>query len=416
LKNRNNRMYRTGDFGRFLPDGMIELLGRVDGQIKMHGFRIEPSEIEAVLNCHPQVRGSVVLARSLGADDTHLVAWFVPNEQPGPGHQELRNYLKKKLPPAMLPSAFVSMEAFPLTANGKLDLRALTETNLIRPEPRSELIAPRRPIEKVLAKIWAATLEIKEPSIHDNFFDLGGASFSVLRVVNIAKSEGLDISPELIFEHQTIATLADALESIPRVQAKNDAYRGAGIAEPRPAWGRTDEAVTVGRENWPNTIVSSIGAYLPPRIVHSDEVVRGCVRELKFPLERMTGIRNRRMAGEDEYAIDLAANAIKECLANSPYTPADIDLLICCNISRYDGPSAFSFEPASAIKLKSMMRFDKAIGFDISNACAGIFTGIYVADSFLKSGAADRVMVVSGEYITHLTKTAQKEIQDFLDV
>src|SRR5262249_20449068 len=97
----DNRMYRTGDLGRFLSDGTIELLGRMDGQIKIHGYRIEPGEIEAELNRHPQIKESAVLARSFGADDTRLVAWFVPHEQPGPGPQELRNYLKKKLPPAM---------------------------------------------------------------------------------------------------------------------------------------------------------------------------------------------------------------------------------------------------------------------------------------------------------------------------
>jgi amino acid adenylation domain-containing protein len=208
----NNRMYRTGDLGRHLWDGTIELLGRVDGQIKIHGYRIEPSEIEAELNRHPQVKESVVLARSFGADDTRLVAWFVPNERPGPGHQELRNHLKKKLPPFMLPAAFVSIEAFPLTLNGKLDARALPEADRVRPEPRSEAIAPRRPIEMALAKIWGAVLEMEEPGSHDNFFDLGGASFSALRVVSMAKGEGLDITPELIFTHQTIATLADAIE------------------------------------------------------------------------------------------------------------------------------------------------------------------------------------------------------------
>jgi 3-oxoacyl-[acyl-carrier-protein] synthase III len=201
---------------------------------------------------------------------------------------------------------------------------------------------------------------------------------------------------------------------MPKIHPENEALRG--LAEPRAVLATTEHGTrSVRGENWPNTIVSSIGAYLPPKIVHSDEVVRGCVRELKFPLQKMTGIRNRRMAGEGEYAIDLAAKAINECLANSPYTPADIDLLICCNISRYDAPVAFSCEPSTAIKLKSMMGFEKAVGFDISNACAGVFTGIYVADSFLKSGAANRAIVVSGEYITHLTKTAQKEIKGFMD-
>lgn len=184
----------------------------MDGQIKIHGHRIEPGEIEAELNRHPQVKESVVLGRGFDKDEPRLVAWFVPSERPGPDQHELRNYLKQKLPLFMLPSAFVAIEAFPLTPNGKLDGRALPDPDRIRPQPHSEEVAPRRSVEMVLARIWADVLEIDEPRIHDNFFDLGGASLSALKVVTMAKAEGLELSPELIFEHQTIAALADSIE------------------------------------------------------------------------------------------------------------------------------------------------------------------------------------------------------------
>ncbi|MBX2871492.1 MAG: hypothetical protein KTR30_05315 [Saprospiraceae bacterium] len=164
-----------------------------------------------------------------------------------------------------------------------------------------------------------------------------------------------------------------------------------------------------------NTIIESIGDYLPPTVVSSKEVLEGCVNEPRFPLERITGIKERRMAGEKEFALDLAKKAIRACLDRSKYTAKDIDVVICCNISHYDAPDKYSFEPSSAIKLHKEFGFDNALVFDISNACAGVFTGIYLADAYLKSDAAERVMVVSGEYITHLTKTAQKEIVDFKD-
>jgi len=121
------------------------------------------------------------------------------------------------------------------------------------------------------------------------------------------------------------------------------------------------------------------------------------------------------MAGKEEFSIDLARKAVADCLKNSKYNPSDIDLLICCNISRYDGPELHSFEPCTSIKLRKEFGFTNAIAFDITNACAGMFTGIYLVNALLKTGAIQRGMVVSGEYITHLTQTAQREIESFMD-
>jgi 3-oxoacyl-[acyl-carrier-protein] synthase III len=121
------------------------------------------------------------------------------------------------------------------------------------------------------------------------------------------------------------------------------------------------------------------------------------------------------MAGKSEFSIDLAKNAIADCLAKSTYNPADVDLLICCNISRYDDIGLVSFEPGTSIKLRQHFGFTNAIVFDITNACAGMFTGICIVNAFLKAGVIRRGMVVSGEYITHLTQTAQREIESFMD-
>ena len=164
-----------------------------------------------------------------------------------------------------------------------------------------------------------------------------------------------------------------------------------------------------------NTIIESIGTYLPPQSFSTDEILNGCKNKIHFSLENITGIKTRRMAGQNEFSIDLARNAIADCLEKSKYGPADIDLLICCNISRYDDLGLISFEPNTSIKLKKYFGLTDAIVFDISNACAGMFTGIYIINAFIQTGAIRRGMVVSGEYITHLTQTAQKEIESFMD-
>ena len=164
-----------------------------------------------------------------------------------------------------------------------------------------------------------------------------------------------------------------------------------------------------------NTIIESLGIYLPPQSVSTGEVLKGCKNEIQFPLENITGIKTRRMAGKSEFSIDLARKAIADCLSKSKYNPTDIDLLICCNISRYDDIGLVSFEPNTSIKLRHHFGFTNAIVFDITNACAGMFTGICIVNAFLKAGTIRRGMVVSGEYITHLTQTAQKEIEGFMD-
>lgn len=121
------------------------------------------------------------------------------------------------------------------------------------------------------------------------------------------------------------------------------------------------------------------------------------------------------MAGQHEFSIDIAKNAITDCLAKSKYSSSDIDVLICCNISRYDGLNNLSFEPSTSVRLRQHFEFSNAFVFDVTNACAGMFTGIYIVNTLIKTGAIQRGMVVSGEYITHLTRTAQREIESFMD-
>jgi 3-oxoacyl-[acyl-carrier-protein] synthase III len=164
------------------------------------------------------------------------------------------------------------------------------------------------------------------------------------------------------------------------------------------------------------SIIESLGVYLPPRQVSTAEIVAGCRSPLLFPIERLTGIHSRRVAGDTEFSIDLAKQAVVRCLHGSKYEPRDIDLLVCCNISRCDAPeNAFTFEPSTAVRLRHHFGFDQAVAFDITNACAGMFTGIHIADAALKTGRIRRAMVVSGEHISHLIRTAQQEIAGFMD-
>ena len=121
------------------------------------------------------------------------------------------------------------------------------------------------------------------------------------------------------------------------------------------------------------------------------------------------------MAGEDEFSYDLAVKAVEECFAHSRHGPADIDLIVCCNISRFDGPDEYSFEPGTAVRLRNAFGLRNALAFDITNACAGMFTGIYLANGLIHAGEIRRALIVSGEYITHLTDTAQKEVSGLAD-
>ena len=164
-----------------------------------------------------------------------------------------------------------------------------------------------------------------------------------------------------------------------------------------------------------NTIIESVGVYLPQNEVSTAEVLGGCDQEIRFPLEQFTGIASRRMAGESEFSIHLAKNAVAECLKMSRHSPQDVDLLICAHISHYDAPNRVTYEPAAAVTLKKEFGLNNALALDLNNACAGMFTALYLVDGLIRAGLVRRGMVASGEYITHLTKTAQKQITGFMD-
>ena len=202
-------LYRTGDWARYRADGVIEFLGRKDQQVKIRGFRIELGEIEATLGRHPSVREAVVLARSDEPGEKRLVAYVVPMELPGPPISELRSFLRERLPDYMLPLAFVTLEALPLTPNGKVDRNSLPAPARVRALEQNAFVAPRTPVEEVLAGLWAELLGIERVGIHDNFFELGGHSLVATQLISrIRNSLRVELPLRALFEQPTVAGLA----------------------------------------------------------------------------------------------------------------------------------------------------------------------------------------------------------------
>lgn len=205
------RLYRTGDRARYLADGRIEFLGRIDHQVKIRGFRIELGEIEAVLNEHPSISQSVVVARQQTPGEKRLVAYLVLSEEVETIISDLRRWLKQQLPEYMVPSAFVVMDELPLTANGKVDYRAL-------PAPdgkeflENAFVAPRNTLELLLTNTWEDVLEVRPIGVKDNFFDLGGNSLLAIRLfAQIEKVCGKKVPLATLFQAPTVEQLASLL-------------------------------------------------------------------------------------------------------------------------------------------------------------------------------------------------------------
>lgn len=206
------RMYRTGDLVRLLPDGELQCLGRVDHQVKLRGFRIELGEIETVLCRHPRIRQAVAALRESTAGEARLVAYVVPDAVPGPSATELRRLLADSLPDYMIPAAFVSLESFPLTPNGKVDRQALPDPAPERPNLAQAYQAARNAAEAELVRIWEGVLGIKPIGVHDNVFELGISSLALARLfAQVDQRFRKSIPPASIFQAPTIAQLADLL-------------------------------------------------------------------------------------------------------------------------------------------------------------------------------------------------------------
>lgn len=210
---KEGRLYKTGDLAYYLPNGSIEFLGRIDNQVKIRGFRIELGEIESALNQHPHIQEAIVLIREMTSGEKQIIAYLLNKPKLQVSIEELRTFLKQKLPEYMIPSAFVFLDVFPLTPNGKIDNNALLDGNLINIDITETFAAPRDEWEIYLTKIWQKILQIKSISIKDNFFTIGGDSLLAVRLF-AELTEKLDetIPLALIFKAPTIEELAHILK------------------------------------------------------------------------------------------------------------------------------------------------------------------------------------------------------------
>ncbi|PYT28586.1 MAG: non-ribosomal peptide synthetase, partial [Acidobacteria bacterium] len=230
------RLYKTGDLARYLPDGTLEFLSRIDHQVKIRGFRIELGEIEAVLAEHHGVSESVVLAREDAQGHKRLVAYVVAEKQAAPTVTELRNWVKERLPEYMVPSAFVMLQAIPVTHNGKVDRRALPVPDTLRPDLEQGYLAPRTSAEETLARIWADVLKLERVGVNDNFFELGGDSILGIQVISRANQAGLRLTSKQLFQYQTIVELATVGDQVQLIAAEQGVVTGPILLTPIQHW------------------------------------------------------------------------------------------------------------------------------------------------------------------------------------
>jgi amino acid adenylation domain-containing protein len=208
------RLYRTGDVVRLLADGSLEFVGRADRQLKVRGFRVEPGEIEAALAEHPEVKEASVVPQEGERGHPLLAAYVVPRQAHRPSPDELRGFLKERLPAYMLPDVFMLLDALPRTTHGKVDRQALPPIREGRRSQAAEYAAPRNPLEELLAEIWASTLGLERVGIHDDFFQLGGHSLLAMRIVTAVRSTfRLSLSLRRVFEAPTVAQMAQVVEA-----------------------------------------------------------------------------------------------------------------------------------------------------------------------------------------------------------
>jgi acyl carrier protein len=215
------RLYRTGDLARYLANGEIAYLGRTDEQVKILGHRIEPNEIVAVLDRHPAVETSRVIAHGDVCSQQHLVAYVVVRSESYPSASDLRSFLEKELPQYMVPAVFVRLDSFPLTQNGKVDRAALPAPNCENTLRDEEFTAPRTPLEERLATMLSSLLNLEQVSVHDNFFMLGGHSLLGTQLISqIRGAFGVELALRTLFESPTIEQLSTEIEQLIMAQVE----------------------------------------------------------------------------------------------------------------------------------------------------------------------------------------------------
>ncbi|HEU0013594.1 MAG TPA: amino acid adenylation domain-containing protein [Longimicrobium sp.] len=236
IAGRTERVYRTGDRVRWLEDGVLEFLGRLDEQVKVRGFRIEPGEIEAALRGHDAVADCAVVLREDAPGERRLVAYVAGPDAEVLAGADFRAFLRERLPDYMVPTAFVPLDAIPLTPNGKVDRRRLPAPEAPRVSADADAGAPRGEVERVLAEVWADVLRLERVGVHDNFFALGGDSILSIQIIARAAQRGVRVTPKQMFVHQTIAELAAVAGEVPAARAEQGAVTGPAPLTPVQHW------------------------------------------------------------------------------------------------------------------------------------------------------------------------------------
>ncbi|WP_032619844.1 non-ribosomal peptide synthetase, partial [Pseudomonas syringae] len=312
------RMYRTGDLGRYLPDGNIEYLGRNDDQVKIRGMRIELGEIESVLATLEGVKDAVVLVR-----DLHLLAWFT--ETATVDTDTLAPAMRARLPGYMVPRAFTRLASLPLTANGKLDRRALPA-----PDPelnRQHYVAPASELEQQLAAIWCAVLNVEKVGLNDNFFELGGDSILSIQVVSRARQMGIHFSPRDLFQHQTVQTLAAVATTRELIQAEQGQLDGASGLTPIQHW--FFDTPIPERQHWNQSLLLEPLSALDPNVL--EQSLRALLEQhdalrLSFTEHEGTWRAEHRAVTTDTLLIRVQVSDMAECAALYTDTQRSLDL------------------------------------------------------------------------------------------
>ncbi|MFL5653802.1 MAG: AMP-binding protein, partial [Ktedonobacteraceae bacterium] len=461
----------TGDLG-FLQDGELFITGRLKDLIIIRGRNHYPQDIElTVEQSHPALRPGCGVAFSVDVlNEERLVIVQEVERQyrklnVGEVVETIRHAVAEEHELQVYAVVLIKTGSIPKTSSGKRQRRACREGFLARNlnvvgewiledsklqtsaeesdvdepagwqkssqsiEGKTSQVIQTWLIDQISEqlKIPPQSIDIREPLVHYGMDSLQAVSLAA----DLEDWLGQSLPPTLAYDYPTIEALAQylagepLLESPPGNGTEWGGFAGRSLETEREQAQESEdnEQIYSKKTNQEavsflcNTRIESLGTYLPARDVSTEDVLRACKQQVLFPLQDFTGIKSRRVVGEGEFSIDLAKKAIEDCLDNSRYHPADIDILICCNCSRCDGPNyQITFEPGTSIKLKKYFGFDNALVFDITNACAGMFTGVYIVDALIKAGLIRCGMVASGEYITHLTHTAQKEIDNYMDL
>lgn len=264
---RGGRLYRSGDLARYLPDGNIEFKGRVDQQLKIRGFRVEPGEIEAQLRQHPAVGECAVVAWAEDGQDKRLAAYMTARAGQPASVSDLREWLMQRLPPYMIPADFVWLEILPKSGSGKIDRKALPPPGPVEGAAASEGALPEGEREQKLADIFSRVLKRGMPGIDDNFFELGGDSILSIQVIALASQAGIQLTPKQLFQFPTIRGLARVAGTSRQIVAEQGEVTGEAPLTPIQAW--FFEQRFPGQHHWNQSILLATSAEIDPHLLQA---------------------------------------------------------------------------------------------------------------------------------------------------